>query len=256
MTSTRSKRKIITLVIIAALMLSFGAIGAFAAAGEALVIITDMDGNIIPSTGDLSEIPPPDPWGMIIDMDSVNLNHWREFTPEEYAAYKRGEINLGDGVQRRGRTEADGTERIYELIARPTTSTVLVNGKNVPFDAYTIMDNNFFKLRDLAFVLSGTEKQFEVNWNDENSAISLTSGKPYTPVGGELASGGSEIRTPLMSGAIIYIDGKEVSLFPYNIGGNNYFRLRDIGKAFNFGIVWNGAANTIEIDTSASYSPE
>ena len=249
-----TKGKVVTLIVAATLTLSLGTASTFAAAG--LVLITDMDGNPIPSTITDSEIPPPDPSGMIIDMDSVNLNHWREFTPEEYAAYKRGEINLGDGVQRRGRTEADGTERIYELIARLTTSTILVNGKNVPFDAYTIMDNNFFKLRDLAYVLSGTEKQFEVNWNAENSAISLTSGKPYTPIGGELASGGSENRTPLISGATIYIDGKEVRLFPYNIGGNNYFRLRDIGKALNFDIAWDGVANTIKIDTGASYSPE
>ena len=49
------------------------------------------------------------------------------------------------------------------LTAKPTASTVLVNGENVAFDAYNINDNNYFKLRDLAYILSGTEKQFEVS---------------------------------------------------------------------------------------------
>ena len=48
--------------------------------------------------------------------------------------------------------------------ANPTNAKVLVNGEEVAFDAYTIDGSNYFKLRDLAFVLNGTEKQFEVGW--------------------------------------------------------------------------------------------
>ncbi|MEG0798795.1 MAG: WG repeat-containing protein, partial [Acidaminococcaceae bacterium] len=54
----------------------------------------------------------------------------------------------------------------------PTTVTaissaqkVTVNGKDVAFDAYNINGNNYFKLRDLAFALSGSEKQFDVGWD-------------------------------------------------------------------------------------------
>ena len=45
------------------------------------------------------------------------------------------------------------------LTATPTNSTVLVNGKSIAFDAYSINDNNYLKLRDLAYILNGTEKQ-------------------------------------------------------------------------------------------------
>jgi hypothetical protein len=41
--------------------------------------------------------------------------------------------------------------------AVPTTSTVLVNGNNIKFDSYNINGNNYFKLRDLAYVLNTTE---------------------------------------------------------------------------------------------------
>lgn len=67
--------------------------------------------------------------------------------------------------------------------AVPTSSKVLVNGEVVAFDAYNINGSNYFKLRDLAKILSGTEKQFEVTWNNENKAIELISDKAYTAVG-------------------------------------------------------------------------
>ena len=142
------------------------------------------------------------------------------------------------------------------LVAKPTASTVLVNGKNISFDAYNINDNNYFKLRDLAYVLSGTETQFEVGWDGAANAISLTSGEPYTPVGGEMASKGSANKTPTPTSSKIYLDGKEVKFTAYNIDNNNYFKLRDIGLTFNFGVTWDGAKNTIVIDTSADYVPE
>jgi len=67
-----------------------------------------------------------------------------------------------------------------KVTAIPTASAVLVNGKNISFDAYNINDNNYFKLRDLAYILNGAQKQFEVGWDGANNAISITSGKPYT----------------------------------------------------------------------------
>ena len=56
-----------------------------------------------------------------------------------------------------------GTTGVFATnTATPTTSTVMVNGQAVAFEAYNIAGNNYFKLRDLAKVLSGTTKQFEV----------------------------------------------------------------------------------------------
>ena len=141
------------------------------------------------------------------------------------------------------------------MTAMPTASTVLVNGENVAFDAYNISGNNYFKLRDLAFVLSGTEAQFDVGWDGANNAIALTSRKAYTPVGGELQSGGSGNRVAMPTSSRIYLNGNEVYFTAYNIEGNNYFKLRDISEAFDFGVDWDGARNMIVIDTSKGYTP-
>lgn len=140
--------------------------------------------------------------------------------------------------------------------ATPTSSTILVNGEKISFDAYTINGNNYFKLRDLAYILSGTQKQFEVEWDSANNAIQLTSSKAYTAVGGEMASKGSGSKTATPTSSKIYLDGTEVSFTAYTIDGNNYFKLRDIGAAFDIGVDWDGANNTIVIDTSKGYTPD
>ena len=67
--------------------------------------------------------------------------------------------------------------------ATPTSSTVLVDGQAISFDAYNIEGNNYFKLRDLAYVLSGTDKQFEVSWDSKENTIWLTSGSPIPSQG-------------------------------------------------------------------------
>ena len=142
------------------------------------------------------------------------------------------------------------------LVATPTSATVIVNGKPVAFDAYNIEGSNYFKLRDVAFALSGTAKQFDAVWDGERNAISLISGKPYTVEGGEMAGKGSGNKTPVLTNSKIYLDGKEVKFTAYNIDGNNYFKLRDIGEAFDFSLVWDGASNTISIDTNKAYDSQ
>ena len=141
--------------------------------------------------------------------------------------------------------------------ATPNAARVLVNGKSVAFEAYTIHGNNYFKLRDLAMALNGTEKQFEVGWDGPNNAIGITTGRAYTPVGGELApSGGTGVPSAELTSSRVFINGVQANLTAYRIGGNNYFKLRDVGAAMNFGVDWNGSANLIAIDTAIKYTPE
>lgn len=44
-----------------------------------------------------------------------------------------------------------------------------------------------------------------------------------------------------LSGDTIYVDGKKVAMTAYQIAGNNYVRLRDIGEAVGFNVFWDGA---------------
>ena len=151
-------------------------------------------------------------------------------------------------------TGADNTSQSQNQNAAPTNSTVIVDDEEVSFDAYEINDNNYFKLRDLAFILSGSKKQFAVGWDEVNNAISLTSGQPYIAVGGEMTGGNPGNKTAVNSTSKLYLDGTEISLTAYNIENNNYFKLRDIGMALDFGILWDEARNTIVVTTNDGYN--
>ena len=58
-----------------------------------------------------------------------------------------------------------------------------------------------------------------------------------------------KIENAYVSNSKIYLDGKEIQLNAYNINGNNYFKLRDIGEKINFSVNWDEATKTIMIDT-------
>jgi hypothetical protein len=139
------------------------------------------------------------------------------------------------------------------LKAVATPSKIMVNGKQMAMEAYGINGNNYFKLRDLAKIVSGTRKQFEVTWDGQKKAINLVSNKPYTAVGGELAAGEGKEKSSSVNLSKVYRDGQEVYLKAYTINGNNYFKLRDVAKAFNIGITWDAATGTIGINTDSGY---
>lgn len=138
-------------------------------------------------------------------------------------------------------------------VANPTNSNILVDGQKVEFEAYNINGENYFKLRDLAFVLNGTPKQFAVDYDSKNDAILLSSGKPYKPVGGELSKGQGGSRTPSNVASRLCKDGRQFYLTSYKIGGNNFFKLRDIAAVFDIGIGWDGATKTITISSGEGY---
>lgn len=131
-----------------------------------------------------------------------------------------------------------------------TSSKVIVDGVEKFFDAYNINDSNYFKLRDIAFVLNGTSKEFGVNWDGNKNAINLTSKTPYTITGGEMIlRKGKSPELANLSTSKIYLDDNEINLTAYNIRGNNYFKLRDLGDSLDFKVDWDGNNKTIIIQT-------
>ncbi|NLP30043.1 MAG: copper amine oxidase N-terminal domain-containing protein [Clostridiales bacterium] len=137
--------------------------------------------------------------------------------------------------------------------AEPTDASLLIDGEEMAFQAYEINKYNYFKLRDLAMVLSGTDKQFEVIWDEDKQAIVITTNTPYTVQGGELEIKDTGIQTGMANESTIYLDGQEVNMVAYNINGNNYFKLRDLGEALDFAVIWDAETNSIRIDTKQSY---
>ena len=62
--------------------------------------------------------------------------------------------------------------------------------------------------------------------------------------------------TATLSDQPIYVDSQRASMTAYSIGGNNYVRLRDIGKAVNFGVTYDAVINSVHIDSTQPYQEE
>jgi hypothetical protein len=132
--------------------------------------------------------------------------------------------------------------------ATPTESTVIVSGEIVRLEAYNFDGSNYFKLRDLAMMLNGTDKQFELDYN--SGLIILSPGKPYTPLGGEFKSSGSDSsRTAVFKIVPISLGGNTYNMNAYEIEGCNYVKLRGLGDIVGFYVTYDHTSDSMAINT-------
>ena len=54
----------------------------------------------------------------------------------------------------------------------------------------------------------------------------------------------------------IFVDGQEVQMEAYAVNGNNYVKLRDIGKAVGFEVYWDGDAKCVQVESGKPYTGE
>ena len=119
------------------------------------------------------------------------------------------------------------------------TQTLCLDGLKYNTVAYNIDDNNYFKLRDIAKILDGTIKTFDIKYDEATNSIDMLSFYDYTSVGGELTPGDGAERKALSSSVFVTLDGVPIKATCYNIEGNNYFRLRDITDALDCRVEWD-----------------
>lgn len=161
---------------------------------------------------------------------------------------------------------ANGEKALYAVIA-PSGATVpetpaktayatpcpiLVDGQAVDFDAYMLKDangngTNYLKLRDVAYVLNGTEAQFNVGWDGAAGAITLTTGAAYVPAGSEMSTPFSGDQTYTDNQSAVLVNGVQTDLEAITLtdssgAGYTYFKLRDLGEALGFTVDWDGTS--------------
>ena len=57
-----------------------------------------------------------------------------------------------------------------------------------------------------------------------------------------------------LSNSQVFVDGRGVQLTAYNINGNNYVMLRDIGKAVDFNVYWSAEDGSVRIESDKPYT--
>lgn len=139
-------------------------------------------------------------------------------------------------------------QNLSQLTAAQSSAEILVNGVSVSVAGYTVNNNNYYKIRDIAMILRTTSKKFNVEWDSAKNAINILPGVKYTIVGGELADiDENEALIIVLNNGAILKNGQPVDISAYNINGNNYFKIRDIGELVGFTVGWDDASSTITI---------
>ena len=143
---------------------------------------------------------------------------------------------------------AGAASAVAAVPTRDKGQAVYVNDARVYPTGYNIADNNYFKLRDI-----GTLVGFGVEWNGETQTveISTTRTTPSTEGISDTAASGAVAK---ISDQRITVDGVQVNMTAYQIDGNNYVKLRDIGKQVDFGVGYDNATASVRIDTDAPYT--
>lgn len=54
----------------------------------------------------------------------------------------------------------------------------------------------------------------------------------------------------------VLVDGQEVRLTAYNIDGNNYVMLRDVGRTVGFNVCWDSDAKCVQVESGKPYTGE
>lgn len=133
---------------------------------------------------------------------------------------------------------------------RTKGQAVYVGSTRVYPTGYNINDNNYFKLRDV-----GKLAGFGVDWNEDTRTVEISTTRTAPELAG-IADTAVTGATAKPTDQRITVDGKEVSMTAYKIKGNNYVKLRDIGKTINFGVSFNMATKAVSIDPNGTYVEE
>lgn len=136
--------------------------------------------------------------------------------------------------------------------AKLSTDFMSVNGRSISIYGYQINNNNYYKLRDIACSLQGTDADFSVYFVDNK--IQVDTNVNYIEIGGELTYNGKSITKARKNSSPIYIDNNAVNVNSYEIDGYNYFKLRDICEYIGAEVSYDSESSTVIVNSgSMSY---
>ena len=162
-------------------------------------------------------------------------------------------------------TEQEAAKPVYQPLpplhsagtrveAAKTNNLLLLDGQETAFPAVKINGNNWLKLRDFAMLVSGSSKQFSVDYTAASGIIDIRTKEGYQPLGNELTDKLAEMESAIASPQSIRVDGGFIQVAAYNIQGYNYFRLRDLAIILNFSVIYNEETTKITLDFTNPYT--
>ena len=147
-------------------------------------------------------------------------------------------------------TTAGAAGEVTAISTREMGQSVFVNQTAVTPTGYNIADNNYFRLRDIASLVG-----FGVEWDEKSWTVEIsserTSGSTADIRDQSVPKAAAEVSSQRFA-----LDGYYIRMKAYQIGGENYVRLRDIASYINFGVEYDAETKRISIYPDRFYDEE
>ena len=134
----------------------------------------------------------------------------------------------------------------------PCVQTITVNGevlKDNSVRAVNIDGYNYFKLRDVANMLTKNGKKVGIEYNAATNTANLITGKDYEMTSSDYTDINWDDFDITESTTIIKVDGKVIKVNGYLIDSQNYFKLRDLLSELNVSVDYDKKADSILVST-------
>lgn len=169
--------------------------------------------------------------------------HYRYVGVEAATAIMASGLTLEEYL---GDVQTEASDGRQTAIGRSNNS-IDIDGKYSQVASYNIGGNNYFRLRDLATILAGTDAEFDVGYDDVERLITIKSETPLSGTPSLIQLDSNDIAVP--NDMTVMVDDLYVAPTAYNINGFTYFKLRDLGQILGFGVSWDEASQSMVITT-------
>ena len=140
------------------------------------------------------------------------------------------------------------TSSASALTAVRSNQNIYVYNTKTNLSAYEVGGNNYVRARDFA-----RETGCSLEYDPETSSISLREGEGYdaSVESRPVETAARAYARPTLQ--TVYVNGEQTDIQGYSIAGYNYFKLRDLGRAFGWSVIYNGAQKRVELNPERPY---
>lgn len=129
-----------------------------------------------------------------------------------------------------------------------------VNGSTSNVVTYNINGENYCRIRDIAFALKGTNKKFDIEYNNLKNEINLVTGRNYKSEDDFVIYENFDMANDFQGSLLLNNELRNVK--SYNIKGYNYYDVEDIAEILDFSISYENVSKSVIINTGSSYYPD
>lgn len=142
-----------------------------------------------------------------------------------------------------------------EKSTKPYCTQLIVNGEKTDIVSYRIGDEDYFSIFDIARLVQDTPMCFDVKYHPQTKSYTIVLGTTPSEERDfidKIAENPTATETTQLLS--VFCDLELVFPKSYEIEGNHYFSINDIGRIINFHVEYSEDGKSVSINTGALYT--